>query len=82
MTNDKNTLQSALKQLEVIVDDLSNKDVDVESGLAKFKAGVDLIKFCRGQLKQAENDFQKLKAELEVGDGTEIKASEEDEELA
>ena len=43
MPNDKNNLQSALKQLEAIVDDLSNKDVDVESGLAKFKTGVDLI---------------------------------------
>jgi len=78
MPNDKNNLQSALKQLEAIVDDLSNKDVDVESGLTKFKAGVDLIKFCRGQLKQAENEFQKLKTELEVENNAE--AEEPDEE--
>jgi exodeoxyribonuclease VII small subunit len=80
MPNDKNNLQSALKQLEAIVDDLSNKDVDVESGLAKFKTGVDLIKFCRGQLKQAENEFQKLKAELEVEDNAEREAQDEDSE--
>jgi len=81
MPNEKNNLQSALKQLEVIVDDLSNKDADVESGLEKFKAGVSLIKFCRGQLKQAENEFQKLKAELEVENTTEKEVPEGDEDI-
>ena len=76
MPNDKNNLQSALKQLEAIVDDLSNKDVDVESGLAKFKTGVDLIKFCRSQLKQAENEFQTLKAELELEETMEQEVEE------
>jgi exodeoxyribonuclease VII small subunit len=82
MTNEKNNLQNALKQLEAIVNDLSNKDVDVESGLEKFKVGVSLIKFCRGQLKQAENEFQKLKAELEVEDNVEMEEPDENlEEL-
>lgn len=65
MKEEKITLQNALKQLEVIVDELSNKDVDVEQGLKKFKDGVELIKFCRSQLKQSENEFKKLKMELE-----------------
>ena len=79
MTNEKNKLQSALQQLEAIVDDLSNKDVDVETGLAKFKNGVELIKFCRGQLKQAENEFQRLKDELEVEDESEETEGEADD---
>ena len=71
MSTEKNKLQTALKQLESIVDDLSNKDVDVEAGLEKFRSGVDLIKFCRTELNKAENEFQKLKTELETEEGVE-----------
>ena len=53
-------LQTALRELEMITDHLSKKDVDVEAGLKKFKEGVDLIKFCRSQLQKAENEFKKL----------------------
>ena len=65
----KENLQGALKELEKIVDDLGKKDVDVEEGLQKFKEGVDLIKFCREQLKKSENEFKKLKQDLDLGDG-------------
>lgn len=66
MSEEKENLQSALQQLEKIVEDLSKKDVDVEAGLEKFKEGVDLIKICRGQLQKAENEFNKLKNELDI----------------
>ncbi len=66
MVKEEKNLQSALKQLEKIVEDLSGKDVDVEAGLEKFKEGVSLIKFCRGQLQNAENEFEKLKGELDI----------------
>lgn len=66
MVKEEKNLQSALKQLEKIVEDLSGKDVDVEAGLEKFKEGVALIKFCRGQLQKAENEFEKLKDELDI----------------
>jgi len=79
MPTEKNNLQSALKKLEVIVEDLSNNEVDVESGLEKFKAGVDLIKFCRGQLKEAENEFKKLKTELEAEEVSEEDMLEDEE---
>ena len=36
------------------------------SVVQKFREGVELIKFCRGELKGAENEFQKLKKELET----------------
>lgn len=66
MPKEEKNLQSSLQQLEKIVGDLSGKDVDVEAGLEKFKEGVVLIKFCRGQLQRAENEFEKLKSELEI----------------
>lgn len=61
----KITLQQALKDLEKIVESLNSKDLDVEEGMEQFKKGVELIQFCRGQLKAAENQFKELKAKLE-----------------
>ncbi len=63
--NEKENLQNVLKRLENIVEDLGKKDVDIDAGLEKFKEGVNLIKICRTQLKKAENEFKKLKDELE-----------------
>ena len=60
------TLQEALQELEKIVEELNKKDVDVEIGLEKFKEGVELIKISRSYLKRAENEFKKIKSELEV----------------
>ena len=81
MPNEKENLQSALQQLEKIVEDLSKKDVDVEAGLEKFKEGVALIKICRGQLQKAENEFKKLKSELDIKENEEVEEenSEKDE---
>lgn len=61
----KITLPQALKDLEKIVESLSSKDIDVEEGMVQFKKGVELIQFCRSQLKAAENQFKELKAKLE-----------------
>ncbi|PIQ91890.1 MAG: exodeoxyribonuclease VII small subunit [Parcubacteria group bacterium CG11_big_fil_rev_8_21_14_0_20_39_14] len=81
MVKEEKNLQSALKQLEKIVDDLSGKDVDVEASLEKFKDGVSLIKFCRAQLQKAENEFEKLKSEIEIEKDEDGKINEEGEEV-
>ena len=65
MPTEKQKLQTALQRLEQIVQELGKKDVDVEAGLEKFREGVSIIRFCRSQLHQAENEFKKLKQELE-----------------
>ncbi len=80
MVKEEKNLQSSLKQLEKIVEDLSGKDIDVEAGLEKFKEGVSLIKFCREQLQKAENEFEKLKSELDVEE-SEDKEDESEQEL-
>jgi len=76
MSKEKENLQSALQQLEKIVEDLNKKDVNVEVSLKKFKQGVDLIKICRMQLQKAENEFNKLKSELDIGENGEIRKEE------
>lgn len=77
MAKEEKNLQDSLQQLEKIVEDLSGKDVDVEAGLEKFKEGVALIKFCRGQLQKAENEFEKLKSELELEEDIEKENEQE-----
>ncbi len=65
MAKEKENLESAFKQLEKIIDELNKGNLDIEESLEKFKKGVALIKACREQLKKAENEFLKLKKELE-----------------
>jgi exodeoxyribonuclease VII small subunit len=65
MAEEKQQLQGALQELEKLVGELEQKDIDVETSLAKFKEGVGLVKFCQSKLKEAENEFRKLKTELE-----------------
>ena len=66
MITQKQSIEQSLKRLEKIVEELNARDVDVEEGLKKFKEGVELIKFCRGRLGEAENEFKKLQAELDT----------------
>lgn len=80
MPKEKENLQSTLQQLEKIVEDLSKRDVDVEAGLDKFKEGVALIKVCREQLQKAENEFKKLKSELNVEEEDEETEEENEDE--
>lgn len=61
----KITLRQALESLEKIVEQLGNKDLDIEKGMEEFKKGVELIQFCRTELKTAENQFEELKGKLE-----------------
>jgi len=65
----KQSLGESLKKLEEIVAWFeSQEEVDVEEGLAKVKAGAVLVKESREKLKEAENEFEIVKKELE-GDG-------------
>lgn len=65
MMKTKPNLSEALKELESIVEKLNKNDLDVEIGLQEFKNGVELVEFCRSELKAAENQFNELKARLD-----------------
>lgn len=65
MDKSEKNLKSALARLEELVKEMNQNDLDVEEGLKKFKEGVELIKFARRELGEAENQFQELKNELE-----------------
>lgn len=62
--SEKNLAES-LAQLEQIVAELDSDSLDIEKSLKKFKEGSELIKFCKQKFKKAENEFIKLKKDLE-----------------
>lgn len=59
-------INESLKKLEGIASWFEKESaVDVEKGLEKVKEGVMLIKQLRGRLKEVQNEFNEIKAELE-----------------
>lgn len=62
---EKEKISESLKKLEQIVSWFeSQEEVDVEAGLKKVKEGVVLIKDLKVRLKEVENEFKTVKAEL------------------
>lgn len=76
----KNSLKDSLKKLREIIDWFdTQKEVDVEAGLGKVKEGVSLIKESRAELKNLENEFEKVKQELGEESEEEIPVEEDDD---
>jgi exodeoxyribonuclease VII small subunit len=65
MTKKKQSLSEQMAHLEEIVQSLDNQKVDLESGLARFKEGVTLIKEIKTRLSKTENEFLEAKKELD-----------------
>ena len=58
--NKQSSFETALKQLETVVKQMESCDASLEQRLEWFEAGMDLIKYCQGQLKDAEQTVQEL----------------------
>jgi len=65
MAKQEQKLQDALQQLDKILQELGQKDVEIGVGMEKYREGMRLLKVCKEQLQEAENEFRKLKTELE-----------------
>jgi exonuclease VII small subunit len=62
MSKQQLSIKEQLGQLEDIVKWFEvQKEVDVEKGLDKMKAGVVLIKQLKSRLKEVENEFEEIK---------------------
>jgi len=62
----KQTFESALKQLEKIVDALEDDTVSLDSALKKFEEGMKLVRYCSDQLDAMEKKVVLL---TETSDG-------------
>ena len=58
--NKQSSFETALKQLETVVKQMESGDASLEQSLEWFEEGMDLIKYCQGQLKDAEQTVQEL----------------------
>ncbi len=64
--NNKNQeIEQALKRLQEIISQLEKKDISLKEHLQNFKEGALLAKKIKEYLKEAENEFYKIKKELE-----------------
>ena len=64
MTKKNLNFEDSLAKLEGIVDALEANDVSLEDSVKKFEEGINLVKDCQKQLKEAELKVNKL-----MGDG-------------
>lgn len=63
------SLKETLRKLKGIVEWFDQQEeVDVETGLEKVKEGTALIKESRKRLRELENEFEKVKKEIDVED--------------
>ena len=54
------SFEEALQKLEEIVSRLENGDIPLEESINIFKEGVELTKFCKEKLNEAETQLKKL----------------------
>ena len=59
------TLESSLKQLETIVEQMGSTDLPLEKALEQFEQGVGCIKTCQELLKNAEQRIEVLTRDSE-----------------
>ena len=64
-TDAKISFESALTQLETIVESMESGDVPLAELLAKFEEGNKLLKVCEARLKDAELKIELLKKQKE-----------------
>lgn len=65
-SKEKFNFTNAYQELEEINEWFQQEDIDLDEGLKKYKRGLELIKKCRGRLKEAENQFRDIKKEFKI----------------
>ena len=68
--------ESALKELESLVEKMEREDIRLEDSLRHFARGIELTRQCQQALQDAEQQVQIL---LEKGQRTEIKPLSDEE---
>lgn len=56
----KLTFEEALRQLEVITEQIEQGKIGLEESIAKYEEGMALVKQCRDILEKAEHKIQEL----------------------
>lgn len=54
------SFESALADLESIIQKMDSGEMPLEAALAAYKDGIELLKFCQGKLSDAEQQLKVL----------------------
>ena len=54
------SFESALGDIQSLIEDLENGNIPLKKSVAKFNEGVELLKYCKKELKDAELSIQKI----------------------
>ncbi|OHB18102.1 MAG: hypothetical protein A2913_01385 [Parcubacteria group bacterium RIFCSPLOWO2_01_FULL_40_65] len=66
MADKKFNLKESLRKLNEIADWFEDqKEIDIEAGLQLVKEGTRLVKDCKARLSEIENEFEKVRKEVE-----------------
>ena len=60
MVKKKKSFESALKELEEIVEGMENNDLSIENSVKYYSKGMKLINFCQNILENAKLKISKL----------------------
>ncbi|MFA7074086.1 MAG: exodeoxyribonuclease VII small subunit [Endomicrobiaceae bacterium] len=56
----KNTFETSLKRLEVIVDEMENSQLDIDKAMKLFEEGVSLVNDCSAKLDETKKKIEIL----------------------
>jgi exodeoxyribonuclease VII small subunit len=59
-SQDTQTFESAVAELEKIVDSMESGQLSLEESLASYKRGAELLKFCQSTLQEAAQQVKLL----------------------
>lgn len=56
----KNTFETSLKRLEVIVDEMENSQLDIDKAMKLFEEGISLVNQCSQKLDETKKKIEIL----------------------
>jgi len=68
--NKELTYSQALKELEKIVKEIESEEVDIDILAEKIKRASQILTFCKGKLRTAEDEVKKVLSEIGDEAGT------------
>ena len=60
MPKDKNTFENAMSELEKVISSLEKGEEPLDEAMGLYQKGVELVKFCKSKLDDAEKKISKL----------------------
>ena len=71
--------ESAIGELEKIVKQLEEGDLPLDKSLALFERGIELSRYCHGQLGAAQRRIEQLTERGELKDASNLTDNDDDE---